>query len=74
VFQSVDTGATHGQEVEVVANLDAGTTIVSRGAAMLQEGDDIRIVESKEAELDSKTDNTSDGAGRSPAAGSGVAG
>jgi RND family efflux transporter MFP subunit len=74
VFQSVDTGATHGPEVEVVANLEPGTTIVSRGAAMLQEGDQIRVVESKEAELDNKTDNSTDGAAHSPAAKTGAAG
>jgi hypothetical protein len=36
--------------VEVVSNLAAGTTIVGRGAAMLNEGDEIRVVEEKEAE------------------------
>jgi RND family efflux transporter MFP subunit len=49
-FKSVETGINHGQQVEVVSNLAAGTTIVGRGAAMLNEGDEIRVVEEKEAE------------------------
>jgi RND family efflux transporter MFP subunit len=49
-FRSIETGSTQGQHVEVISNLAAGTRIVSRGAAMLTEGDQIRVVEDKEAE------------------------
>jgi RND family efflux transporter MFP subunit len=51
VFRAVETGDTHGSDIEVVANLPAGVTVVNRGAAMLQEGDRINIVESKDADL-----------------------
>ena len=50
-FRSIETGATQGQQIEVLSNLAAGTKIVNRGAAMLTEGDQIRVVEEKEAEV-----------------------
>lgn len=50
VFKNIETGTSQGSHVEVLSNLAAGTRIVSRGAAMLAEGDRIRIVEEKEAE------------------------
>jgi HlyD family secretion protein len=43
VFRNIETGLTRGDEVEVLANLDAGTTVVTRGATMLTEGDQVRI-------------------------------
>ncbi|MEX2263729.1 MAG: efflux RND transporter periplasmic adaptor subunit [Bryobacteraceae bacterium] len=48
VFRNVETGMTQGREVEITANLEAGTTIVSRGASMLGEGDRIRIADGAE--------------------------
>jgi Cu(I)/Ag(I) efflux system membrane fusion protein len=39
VFRAIETGLTRDENVEVLANLDAGTTIVGRGATMLREGD-----------------------------------
>lgn len=44
VFRLVETGLTQGEDVEVLANLAAGTTVIARGASMLNEGDQIRIV------------------------------
>jgi RND family efflux transporter MFP subunit len=41
VFRAIETGLTRDENVEVLANLDAGTTIVGRGATMLREGDRI---------------------------------
>lgn len=58
VFRSVDTGGAHGDEIEVVANLQPGTSVVNKGAAMLQEGDQIRIIESKEADREKRPDRT----------------
>ena len=49
-FRMVETGASQGGDVEVLSNLAAGTRIVSRGAAMLTEGDQVRVVGEKEAE------------------------
>ena len=43
VFRTIETGLTRGDDVEVLANLQAGATIVTRGATMLNEGDQIRI-------------------------------
>ena len=43
VFRNIETGLTRGDEVEVLANLQSGMTIVTRGATMLNEGDDVRI-------------------------------
>ena len=42
-FRGIDTGLTQGDDIEVVANLEAGVQIVSRGASMLTEGDQIRV-------------------------------
>ncbi len=41
VFRVIETGLTHEGQVEVLANLDAGTQIVGRGATMLRDGDRI---------------------------------
>jgi RND family efflux transporter MFP subunit len=43
VFRPIETGKTIGGEVEVLANLEPGTAIVTRGATMLREGDQIRV-------------------------------
>lgn len=51
VFRAVEAGTAHGGDIEVVSNLPSGTTVVTRGAAMLQEGDQIRIVRTEDAEL-----------------------
>ena len=52
VFRPVDTGTAHGTDVEVTTNLPAGTPVVSRGAAMIQDGDQIRVMEQKDASKD----------------------
>ena len=63
-FRPIETGTTQGQQVEVLSNLTAGTRIVTRGAAMLAEGDQIRVVEDKEAERSTpKTPPADPGAG-----------
>jgi multidrug efflux pump subunit AcrA (membrane-fusion protein) len=59
VFRSVETGTTHGDQVEVVANLAAGTTVVNRGAAMIEEGDQIRVVGEREADTKPRPEPTS---------------
>ena len=41
VFRVIETGMTRDDNVEVLANLDAGTRIVGRGATMLRDGDRI---------------------------------
>jgi RND family efflux transporter MFP subunit len=51
VFRTVETGVSLGNQVEVLSNLAAGTTIVGRGASMLSEGDQIRVVQASEALL-----------------------
>ena len=43
VFQPIETGAAMADDVEVVSNLQPGTTIVTRGASMLREGDSVNI-------------------------------
>ena len=43
IFHAIETGGTLGEDVEVVGNLQAGTTIVTRGASMLREGDQVKI-------------------------------
>lgn len=43
IFRPIETGLTRGDQVEVLANLEIGTTIVGRGATMLNEGDRIRV-------------------------------
>jgi HlyD family secretion protein len=61
VFRTIETGLTRGDDVEVLANLQAGSTIVTRGATMLTEGDQIRIAPLSErrtaAETSSKVAN-----------------
>jgi multidrug efflux pump subunit AcrA (membrane-fusion protein) len=42
VFRAIETGMTREDQVEVLANLEAGTTIVGRGATMIREGDRVR--------------------------------
>jgi RND family efflux transporter MFP subunit len=59
VFRGVETGSTHGDQVEVLANLEPGTTVVNRGAAMLEEGDRIRVVGEKEADTKPAPEPTS---------------
>lgn len=43
VFHGIETGASMADDVEVVGNLQPGTTIVTRGASMLREGDQVTI-------------------------------
>ena len=43
VFRPIETGLTRGDDVEVLGNLNPGITVITRGAAMLTEGDQIRI-------------------------------
>jgi RND family efflux transporter MFP subunit len=74
-FKTIETGTTQGHQIEVLGDLRAGTTIVNRGAAMLTEGDQIRIVEEKEAErLDNNDIPESPGAKAKTAIRSGLLG
>ena len=41
IFRVIETGLTREDQIEVLANLDAGTRIVGRGATMLRDGDRI---------------------------------
>ncbi len=43
VFRAIETGMTRENEVEVLANLQPGATIVGRGATMLRDGDRIAV-------------------------------
>jgi RND family efflux transporter MFP subunit len=43
VFKMIETGLTEGEDVEVLTNLEAGAEIVTRGASMITEGDQIRV-------------------------------
>jgi RND family efflux transporter MFP subunit len=43
VFRPVETGLIVGNDVEILANLEAGTAIVTRGASMLREGDQVQL-------------------------------
>jgi len=43
VFRRIETGLTQGDDVEVLANLETGVTIITRGASMITEGDQVRI-------------------------------
>jgi RND family efflux transporter MFP subunit len=70
VFRAVQTGTAQGADVEISSNLDSGTTVINRGAAMLQEGDQIRVVRAEDAEL--ATPSSRGGEGTIP--GGGVAG
>lgn len=40
----VETGAVHGENIEIVSGLKAGERIVGRGAAFLKNGDQVRVV------------------------------
>jgi RND family efflux transporter MFP subunit len=51
VFQPVETGQTMGDQVEIIANLNAGDPIVLRGATMLREGDQIRVTGERNAQM-----------------------
>lgn len=42
VFRAIETGLSRDDQVEVLANLEPGTTIVGRGATMIREGDRVR--------------------------------
>jgi membrane fusion protein (multidrug efflux system) len=48
-FRPVETGTAQGQQVEVTS-IDAGTRIVGRGASMVNDGDQLKIMEQTEAE------------------------
>ncbi len=43
MFRNIETGLTEGDSVEVTGNLEADTPIITQGASMLTEGDQIRI-------------------------------
>lgn len=43
MFREIEPGITQGNEVEVLANLAPGTTVVARGAAMITEGATIQV-------------------------------
>lgn len=49
-FRPIETGLTQGEQVEVLANLLPGTSIVTSGATMLGEGDEIRVAGGRAAE------------------------
>lgn len=55
VFRAIETGTAQDGDIEVTANLSPGTTVVNRGAALLQEGDEIHIVKTEDAELTTPT-------------------
>jgi HlyD family secretion protein len=44
VFRPIETGMSREGDVEVLANLEPGVTIIGRGATMLRDGDRINIV------------------------------
>jgi RND family efflux transporter MFP subunit len=44
VFKPIETGLSQGDKVEVLAELTPGMIIVTRGATMIAEGDQIRVV------------------------------
>jgi RND family efflux transporter MFP subunit len=67
VFRAVQTGTAQGGDIEVTANLTSGTTVINRGAAMLQEGDQIRVVRSEDAELTQPRSRGAAGANANPA-------
>jgi HlyD family secretion protein len=48
VFRPIETGLTRAEDVEVLANLEPGTTIVGRGATMITEGDRIKAADQSE--------------------------
>ena len=48
VFRPIETGMTRQETVEVLSNLDPGTSIVGRGATMIRDGDRIATPERQE--------------------------
>lgn len=44
-FRAIETGQTIGGDVEVLAHLAPGARIVTRGSAMLREGDQLKVVD-----------------------------
>ena len=58
----VDTGRLAGERIEIVRGLDANARVAVRGAAFLNDGDVVRVVE------DSEPDQPPAGAGSAPAA------
>jgi RND family efflux transporter MFP subunit len=60
VFRPIETGMTRDDQVEVLANLEAGTQIVGRGATMLRDGDRIAVAG---AGGGAKKDDAGDGEG-----------
>ncbi|MBL8175635.1 MAG: efflux RND transporter periplasmic adaptor subunit [Bryobacterales bacterium] len=51
LFRAIETGGSMGDDVEVMGGLDVGTTIVTRGASMLREGDQVKITGSESDKL-----------------------
>lgn len=51
LFRAIETGGSMGDDVEVVGNLEAGTTIVTRGASMLREGDQVKVTSNEPDKL-----------------------
>ena len=43
IFRTIETGLTQGDDVEVLSQLDPGTTIITRGATMVTDGTQISI-------------------------------
>lgn len=58
----VDTGRLAGERIEIVRGLDANARVAVRGAAFLNDGDVVRVVE------DSEPDQPPAGAGSAPVA------
>jgi len=57
LFRAIETGQTMGSDVEVLANLTPGTTIVTRGASMLREGDELQVTSQlRESEANTVTE------------------
>jgi HlyD family secretion protein len=59
IFRTIETGLTRGDDVEVLANLQPGATIVTRGATMLNEGDQVRIAPMSERKTAADTSSAS---------------
>lgn len=64
IFHAIETGGSMGDDVEVVGSLEAGTTIVTRGASMLRDGDQVKITGT---DADKLTGNTAQPASSRPA-------
>jgi RND family efflux transporter MFP subunit len=52
VFRAIETGLTREDNVEVIANLDAGVKIVGRGATILEDGDLIKAAGATETAVE----------------------